>query len=77
MGDGLTLAVFLAIIFLVTVVRAPIQPWLGDWFHWDIALRTRRDHSQAVVSKLLTLPLGVLRRKQPWPHRWSGGTGAV
>jgi len=65
MGDGLTLAVFLAIIFLVTVVRAPIQPWLGDWFHWDIALRTRRDHSQAVVSKLLTLPLGFYDENNP------------
>ncbi|MEO1068397.1 MAG: ABC transporter ATP-binding protein, partial [Cyanobacteria bacterium J06638_6] len=43
-GSGLAIALFLAVIFVVTVVRAPIQPWLGVWFHWDIALRTRRDH---------------------------------
>ncbi len=64
-GKGLALTVFLAIIFMVTVVRAPIQPWLGDWFHWDIALRTRRDHSQAVISKLLTLPLGFYDENNP------------
>jgi ATP-binding cassette subfamily B protein len=65
MGKGLSLTVFLAIIFMATVVRAPIQPWLADWFHWDIALRTRRDHSQAVVSKLLTLPLGFYDENNP------------
>ena len=64
-GKGLSLTVFLAVIFTATVVRAPIQPWLGDWFHWDIALRSRRDHSQAVVSKLLTLPLGFYDENNP------------
>lgn len=64
-SSELALAVFLAIIFLATVVRAPIQPWLGPWFHWDIALRTRRDHSQAVVSKILTLPLGFYDENNP------------
>lgn len=61
----LTLSVLLSIIFLATVVRAPIQPWLGDWFHWDIALRTRRDHSQAVIGKILTLPLGFYDENNP------------
>jgi len=65
MGKGLSLTVFLVIIFMATVVRSPIQPWLGDWFHWDIALRTRRDHSQAVISKLLTLPLGFYDENNP------------
>jgi ATP-binding cassette subfamily B protein len=64
-GQGLALSVFLAIIFLATVVRAPIQPWLGDWFHWDVALRTRRDHSQAVIGKILTLPLGFYDENNP------------
>jgi ATP-binding cassette subfamily B protein len=64
-GQGVALSVFLAIIFLATVVRAPIQPWLGDWFHWDVALRTRRDHSQAVIGKILTLPLGFYDENNP------------
>jgi ATP-binding cassette subfamily B protein len=64
-GQGLALSVFLAIIFLASVVRAPIQPWLGDWFHWDVALRTRRDHSQAVIGKILTLPLGFYDENNP------------
>lgn len=64
-GPGLAIAFFLAIIFVATVVRAPIQPWLGDWFHWDIALRTRRDHSRSVVRKLLTLPLGFYDENNP------------
>jgi ATP-binding cassette subfamily B protein len=64
-GAGFTLAVLMAVIFLTTVVRAPIQPWLGDWFHWDIALRTRRDHTHAVIRKLLTLPLGFYDLHNP------------
>jgi len=53
----LTLAVLLGIIFAVTVVRAPIQPWIGNWFHWDIAFRTRRDHQHKTLTKILTLPI--------------------
>lgn len=49
--------VLLGIIFLVTVVRAPLQPWLSHWFHWDIALRSRRDHTGNAIAKILTLPL--------------------
>lgn len=64
-NNGLALTVFLAIIFLATVVRAPIQPWVGDWFHWDIALRTRRDHSESVIAKILTLPLGFYDENNP------------
>jgi len=52
-----SIIVLLAIIFLVTVARAPVQPWLGNWFHWDIALRTRRDHTAKAIAKVLTLPL--------------------
>ncbi|PSN15022.1 ABC transporter ATP-binding protein [filamentous cyanobacterium CCT1] len=64
-GPGLAIALFLAIIFFATVVRAPIQPWVADWFHWDIALRTRRDHTHSVIRKLLTLPLGFYDVNNP------------
>ncbi|WP_017297367.1 ABC transporter ATP-binding protein [Nodosilinea nodulosa] len=64
-GPGLAIALFLAVIFIATVVRAPIQPWLSSWFHWDIALRTRRDHSLSVVRKLLRLPLGFYDENNP------------
>lgn len=62
---SLTLGVLLGMIFLVTVVRAPIKPWLGVWFHWDIALRSRRDYSVKVVRKLLSLPLGFYDEHNP------------
>ncbi|MBD2345922.1 ABC transporter ATP-binding protein [Anabaena subtropica] len=53
----LSLGVLMGLIFLVTVVRAPTQPWLTSWFHWDIALRSRRDKTQSAIEKILTLPL--------------------
>ncbi|GAB4364754.1 MAG: ABC transporter ATP-binding protein [Elainellaceae cyanobacterium] len=56
-GPSLAVAVLLGVIFMVTVVRAPLQPWLGQWFHWYIALKTRRDHTGTAIAKVLTLPL--------------------
>lgn len=53
----LSLSVLLGIIFLVTVAKAPIQPWLGSWFHWAIPLRARRDRMRGAIGKILTLPL--------------------
>jgi ATP-binding cassette, subfamily B, bacterial len=64
-NQTLVLAVLLAIIFIITVVRAPIQPWIGSWFHWDIALRTRRDHGRKVIAKILTLPLDFYDENNP------------
>jgi len=61
----LSLAVLLGIIFLVTVVRAPIQVWLSTWFHWAIALRARRDHSQKALEKILTLPVEFYDENNP------------
>jgi len=61
----LSLSVLLAIIFVVTVVRAPIQPWISSWFHWDIALRSRRDNSQKALEKILTLPLEFYDENNP------------
>lgn len=61
----LSLSVLLAIIFLVTVVRAPIQPWISSWFHWEIALRSRRDNYQKALEKILTLPLEFYDENNP------------
>ena len=61
----LSLGVLLGIIFLVTVVRAPIQPWVSSWFHWDIALRSRRDNSEKALEKILTLPLEFYDENNP------------
>ncbi|MDA0268353.1 MAG: ABC transporter ATP-binding protein [Cyanobacteria bacterium] len=63
--QSLTLAVLLGAIFIVTVLRAPIEPWLGVWFHWGIALRSRRDHGEQVIRKLLSLPLGFYDEHNP------------
>lgn len=64
-GKWLSLGVLLGIIFLVTVVRSPIQPWIGVWHHWAIALKARRDHFSKVVAKILTLPLGYYDENNP------------
>ncbi|MBF2086982.1 ABC transporter ATP-binding protein [Thermoleptolyngbya sp. C42_A2020_037] len=64
-GRSLSLVVLLGIIFLVTVVRAPIQAWLGVWFHWDIALKSRRDHTIRAIAKVLSLPLEFYDENNP------------
>ena len=64
-GKFLSLGVLLGLIFLVTVVRAPIQPWIGSWFHWEISLRARRDYLRKVIAKILTLPLGFYDEHNP------------
>ncbi len=61
----LSLEVLMSLIFLVTVVRAPIEVWLTWWFHWDIALRTRRDHLEKTIEKILTLPLAFYDENNP------------
>ncbi len=61
----LSLAVLLSLIFLVTVVKAPLQVWLSGWFHWAIALRARRDHTQKAIEKVLTLPLEFYDENNP------------
>ncbi|MBD1913644.1 MULTISPECIES: ABC transporter ATP-binding protein [unclassified Leptolyngbya] len=53
----LTLSVLLGIIFMTTVVRAPIQPWISSWLSWSTALRARRDNFRKSLEKLLTLPV--------------------
>lgn len=64
-AQTLALGVILGIIFLVTVVRAPLQPWIGAWFHWAIPLRARRDQNVQVLGKILTLPLAFYDEHNP------------
>jgi ATP-binding cassette, subfamily B, bacterial len=64
-NSSFSLGVLLAIIFVVTVVRAPIQPWIGAWYHWEIALRARRDQTQNAIRKILTLPVEFYDENNP------------
>ncbi|MEH2231563.1 MAG: ABC transporter ATP-binding protein [Nostoc sp.] len=61
----LSLSVLLGLVFLVTVVRAPTQPWLTHWFHWGITLRLRRQKAQIAIEKILTLPLEFYDENNP------------
>lgn len=60
-----SLFVLVGLIALVTVGRAPIQPWLGGWFGWDTAFRARRDHAERALKKILTLPLEYYDENNP------------
>ncbi len=64
-SDNLELWLLLGIIFVISVVRAPIQPWIGSWFHWAIPLRARRDHADRVLQKILSLPLAFYDENNP------------
>ncbi|WP_414624570.1 ABC transporter ATP-binding protein [Calothrix sp. CCY 0018] len=64
-NKNLSLGILLGLIFVVTVVRAPTQPWLSGWFHWDIALKAKRNQSQKAVEKILTLPLEFYDENNP------------
>ncbi|ODH00910.1 ABC transporter ATP-binding protein [Nostoc sp. KVJ20] len=61
----LSLSLLLGLVFVVTVVRAPTQPWLTHWFHWDISLRLRRQKAQTAIEKILTLPLEFYDENNP------------
>ena len=60
-----SLGTLLSLIVLVSIVKAPIQPWIGSWFHWEISLRARRDHIKKVIGKILTLPIGFYDVNNP------------
>ena len=64
-NKNVEVAILVAIIFLITVGRAPIQPWICSWYNWEIALKARRDYSQKVIQKILTLPLGFYDENNP------------
>lgn len=51
------LIILLALIFVVTVIRAPIQVLFANNFHWEIALKTRRDQTRQAIAKILSLPI--------------------
>ncbi|HLP89387.1 MAG TPA: ABC transporter ATP-binding protein [Nostocaceae cyanobacterium] len=61
----LKLGFLLTLIFLSTAGRAPIEPWLTSWFHWDIALKARRFQGQKTIEKILTLPLEFYDENNP------------
>lgn len=61
----LSLSVIMGLIFLSTVVKAPIQLWTTLFFHWDIALRSRRDNFKKTIEKILTLPLEFYDENNP------------
>ena len=63
--QSFSLIVLVVLVGLVTVGRAPIQPWLGDWFSWDTAFRARRDHAENALKKVLTLPLEYYDENNP------------
>ncbi|MBE9068542.1 ABC transporter ATP-binding protein [Leptolyngbya cf. ectocarpi LEGE 11479] len=60
-----SLLVLLGLVGLISIGRAPIQPWIGAWFNWDTALRARRDKSQRALEKILTLPLEFYDENNP------------
>jgi ATP-binding cassette, subfamily B, bacterial len=64
-SPDLSLALLLTIVFVVSVVRAPIQPWIGSWFHWAIPLRAKRDHAERTIQKILSLPLAFYDENNP------------
>lgn len=60
-----SLIVLSILIFVVTVIRAPLQVWIANNFHWQIALNTRRDQTQKSVAKILSLPLDFYDENNP------------
>ena len=50
---------------VISIGRAPIQPWIGSWFQWDTALRARRDHAQKALEQILTLPIEYYDENNP------------
>ncbi len=64
-NPSFTLTVLLILVGIVSVGRAPIQPWLGSWFAWDTAFRARRDNAEAALKKVLSLPLEFYDENNP------------
>ena len=60
-----SLLVLVSLVGIISVGRAPIQPWIGAWFNWDTALRARRDQARRSLEKILTLPLEFYDENNP------------
>lgn len=63
--NELALGVLLGAIFLGTVGRAPLEQWLGHWFHWAIPLKARRDWGGQAIAKILSMPLEFFDENNP------------
>ena len=61
----LSLAILLGMIFMVTVARSPLQPWLSEWFQWAIPLRARQENAKSIFAKILSLPLEFYDENNP------------
>ena len=59
------LCVLLSAIFLVTVVRAPIQAWIENWYCWAIPILASRDDIKRAIAKILSLPLSFYDENNP------------
>lgn len=64
-SQTLSLIILVVLIGVVSVGRAPIQPWLGAWFNWSTAFRARRDYARKSLEKVLTLPLEFYDENNP------------
>ncbi len=65
MTQQFSLYVVAGAIGVVSIGRAPLQPWIGAWFQWDTAFRARRDHAQKALEQILTLPLEYYDENNP------------
>jgi len=61
----LSLAILLGMIFIATVARSPLQPWLSEWFQWAIPLRARQQNAKRIFAKILSLPLEFYDENNP------------
>lgn len=59
------LCVLLITIFLVMVVRVPIQSWVENWYCWAIPLLASRDDTKRAIAKILSLPLSFYDENNP------------
>ncbi|MDX2229245.1 MAG: ABC transporter ATP-binding protein [Leptolyngbyaceae cyanobacterium bins.349] len=64
-SQSLALIVLLILVGIVSIGRAPLQPWVGSWFFWDTAFRARRDQARKALEKVLTLPLEFYDENNP------------
>ena len=56
-SQSLALGTLMGVIFVISVVRSPLQPWISTWFYWGIPLKARSDRHGDAIAKILTLPL--------------------
>jgi ATP-binding cassette, subfamily B, bacterial len=62
---SLTLWTLIGLIFLVSVMRAPLEPWITNWYHWAVPLQARCQQLTNVTRKILTLPLSFYDENNP------------